>query len=55
MHRSLPPPLVAAALLLAACGENGDGNEDTILTGFSGFVIFCLAVWLIVRAFRHRR
>lgn len=34
--------------LLAACGENGE-NNDTILGGFSGVLIFGLIVWVIFR------
>lgn len=45
----------ALLLLLAACGdEDGEGNGDTLLTGFSGLVILIIVVWLLLRAFRSR-
>lgn len=42
-------------LLLAACGndENG-GNEDTLLTGFSGVVILAIVIWIVVRMAKKR-
>lgn len=39
---------------LAACGEDGDGDGDTIWTGLSGVVILAIVIWLIVRALRKR-
>lgn len=30
-------------------------DNDTLLTGFSGFVILVIVVWLLVRAARRRR
>lgn len=41
-------------LLLSACGDN-DGNDDTLLTGFSGVVILIIVVWLIWRALSKRK
>lgn len=35
---------VGLLAMLAACGD----NNDTILTGFSGVLIFGLIVWLVV-------
>lgn len=35
-------------LLMAACGENGE-NNDTVLTGFSGVLIFGIIVWVIFK------
>ena len=40
-------------LFLAACG-NENGNEDTLLTGFSGVVILAIVIWLVVRMARKR-
>lgn len=40
--------------VMAACGEDGDGNDDTIWTGLSGVVVLVIVVWLIVRALRKR-
>lgn len=43
-------------LFLAACGNDEDGgNEDTLLTGFSGVVILAIVIWLVVRMARNRR
>lgn len=39
---------------LAACGEDGDGDNDTLLTGVSGVVILVLVIWGISRAVRKR-
>ena len=41
-------------LLLAACGNDENGNEDTLLTGFSGLVILAIVIWLVVRMARNR-
>lgn len=41
--------LAAALVFLTACGEDANGNGDTLLTGLSGFIIFVIVVWLIVR------
>lgn len=41
-------------VLLAACGENGDGNGDTILTGFSGVLIFGVVAWVVYRYVKGR-
>lgn len=50
---------LAPVLLLAfaACGEDadGNGNGDTLLTGFSGLLILIIVIWLIVHALRSRR
>lgn len=40
--------LVVLMIVLAACGENGS-NNDTILGGFSGILIFGLIVWIVFR------
>jgi hypothetical protein len=40
---------------LTACGENGNGEEDTLLTGLSGVVIVVLVAWFLVRAVKKRR
>jgi hypothetical protein len=47
--------LVAMVTLTTACGEDGDGNEDTLFTGLSGVVIFVLVLWLVLRAVKRRR
>lgn len=41
-------------MLLAACGNEDGGNEDTLLTGFSGLVILAVVIWLVVRMARKR-
>lgn len=41
--------------VLTACGDDGEGNEDTLLTGFSGFVILCLVVFFVYRWAKKRR
>lgn len=41
-------------LLFAACGGDDNGNGDTILTGFSGVLIFGIVVWLIYRWAKRR-
>lgn len=41
--------------LFTACGDDGEGNEDTLLTGFSGFVILCLAIFFVYRWAKKRR
>lgn len=45
---------VALMALLVACGNDGNGNEDTLLTGFSGVVILAIVVVLLVRAMKKR-
>lgn len=45
------PPAMAPMLFLAACGD----NNDTILTGFSGVLIFGLIVWVIFRYVSKRK
>ena len=41
-------------LFLSACGGDDNGDEDTLLTGFSGVIILAIVVWLIVRSMRKR-
>ncbi len=42
-------------LFLGACGGNdGNGNEDTLLTGLSGVVILALVIYFVVRSRRNR-
>jgi hypothetical protein len=45
---------VAVLTLMAACGEEGNGNEDTLLTGFSGVLILAIVIFLIVRSMKKR-
>ena len=45
-------PLV---FLLAACGDDGEGNNDTLLTGFSGLVIVVIVGYLLYRWFAKNR
>lgn len=47
--------LSSLLLLLAACGEDGDGNNDTIWTGISGLVIVIIIGAIILRAMSKRR
>lgn len=44
----------AILMVMAACGDEDNGNEDTLLTGVSGVLILVIVVWLIVRAVRKR-
>lgn len=46
--------LLLVMLLPAACGDNGN-NNDTILTGFSGVLIFGIVVWIIYRYATRRK
>lgn len=46
--------LGAVLLALPACGNGDNGNQDTLLTGFSGLVIAVIVIWLLVRAIRKR-
>lgn len=40
---------------LAACGEDdGEGGAPDLFLGLSGFVIFCIIVWFVVRKTRSR-
>ena len=43
----------ALMLLLTACGDD-NGNNDTLFTGFSGFVILVIAGVFIYRAMKKR-
>jgi hypothetical protein len=42
--------LVPLLLLLSSCGD--DGNNDTVLTGFSGVIILGLVAWIVVHFLR---
>lgn len=46
---------VLVLTLMTACGDNGNGEGDTLLTGLSGLVILVLVVWLVARAVKKRR
>ena len=48
---------VLAAAMLTACGDdgNGGGNEDTLLTGLSGVIIFGAVIWFVLRKVKGRR
>jgi hypothetical protein len=55
-----PHPLVLALVmgvvaLMTACGDNDNGQEDTLFTGLSGLAILALAVWFVLRAVKKRR
>ena len=53
--RSATIHLVGLMLFLSACGEDGDGNDDTIWTGLSGLVIVLLLGYFLWRwAARNR-
>ncbi len=42
-------------LLLGACGgDDGNGNEDTLLTGLSGVVILALVIYFVMRSRKNR-
>ncbi|MGZ8565648.1 MAG: hypothetical protein ACXWXS_01205 [Actinomycetota bacterium] len=41
--------------LLTACGNEGDGNDDTLLTGFSALVILAIVIGVVVVVGRRRR
>lgn len=45
--------LIALMLLLAACGGDG-GDNDTVLTGFSGVLIFGIIAYVIYRYIRRK-
>lgn len=51
-----PPALAAYLLLIAnvlvACGD--EGNNDSLLTGISGFVILLLILWFVSRRAKNR-
>jgi hypothetical protein len=42
----------AVLLFMAACGNDDNGNEDTLFTGFSGVIILVLIVWFFARRSR---
>jgi hypothetical protein len=44
----------AVLLFMAACGNDDEGNEDTLFTGFSGVIILILIVWFVARKVRNR-
>ncbi len=46
------PLLLLGMLFMAACGNDDNGNGDTIFTGFSGVVILVLIVWFFARRTR---
>jgi len=46
--------LAAVMGMLAACGDDENGNEDTLLTGFSGLVILIIVIWVIARVIKKR-
>jgi len=39
-------------LFMTACGNDDNGNEDTLFTGFSGVIILVLVVWFFARRSR---
>jgi len=41
-------------LALVGCGDDGDGNDDSLFTGFSLVVIIIIAI-LVVRHFMKKR
>ena len=45
--------LMAVVVLMTACGD-GDGNSDTVLTGFSGVLIFGIIAWAVYRVVKKR-
>lgn len=45
--------LVSLMVALAACGEDGS-NNDTVLTGFSGVLIFGIVAYIIYRVVRSK-
>lgn len=46
------PLLVIVLNLFVACGEDGDGNNDTLFTGLSGVIILAVVIWILVRVVR---
>jgi hypothetical protein len=54
--KTMPLTVWAVPLLffLSASGDDGEGNEDTLLTGFTGLVILCLVVYGIYRLVKSR-
>jgi hypothetical protein len=55
IKNALTANLALIVMLFAACGENGDGNDDTLWTGISGVVILVIVIWLILRAMKKRK
>ncbi len=47
--------MAATGLLLSACGNDGEGNNDSLLTGFSAVVIVAIVVVVIFVLLRRRR
>lgn len=41
-------------VLLGACGGDGDGDEDTLLTGLSGVVIVGLVIFFVIRSRKNK-
>ena len=44
----------AVLLFFAACGNDDNGNQDTLFTGFSGVIILALVIWMVVRMAKKR-
>lgn len=54
--KTRPPSDLTAllAFVMVAMAACGDDNNDTVLTGFSGVLIFGFVVWLAFRYFSKK-
>lgn len=46
---------VAVMTVLFACGDDGNETGDTVLTGFSGVLIFGVVAWVVWSYVKKRR
>ena len=54
MANSVKVLIPAVLMTFAACGNDDNGNEDTLFTGFSGVIILALVIWMVVRMAKKR-
>ena len=50
----IPVLWVGLAFVLTACGDNENGGGDTVLTGFTGVIIFGIVAWVLWSYFKKR-
>lgn len=55
MKENLYISLVPWILLVTSCGDDNGGSSDTVLTGFSGVIIFGIVAWVIYAQVKKRR
>lgn len=46
--------ILAMSLMFLACGDDGEGNEDTLFTGLSGLIIIVVAGYFLYRWWAKR-